>query len=368
MSKNTDTGVRVRKVSVEKNVLKGAALEVLKKLYKISELPLSTARVHIEISGVSTAVVNAIRRASMDEIVGKCLEVKVSATESGTTDPFNFDEYVASRVSLIPLRLRISRNVIDNVKMSVHAENKKMENLSVLTGDIRFSGEKISEIIFNPTTTIATVKPGQSLHIKEIAITEGTGKEHAKYQMAKNATIEHLDLEQYSTENTHPMNAKYADMCKYKKSTMIAKPKHHRLSYSVSAIGKDLTEALIPAIAACANILERLERILKCIQDSDDEKVASESTARFNVSEDKDGHLLATLIIENETHTIGHLLSTAIFETDPKISFVGYDDTALTTNIVLTMKHKKDIKSLCIAAIKNTIKTFQLIQENIVLK
>ncbi len=161
---------------------------------KLKVLEKSSDKVKIQLQGVSLSYANAIRRIALSEVPVMAIDEIVILENSSIM----YDELLAHRLGLIPLKTDLSRYVLpEDCDCDNPLGCPKCRVLLVLdagasdsTKEI-LSGELVSEdeaiIPVSPEIPIVKVAPGQKVKLEAYARL-GTGKEHAKWQ-ASNVSI-----------------------------------------------------------------------------------------------------------------------------------------------------------------------------------
>lgn len=125
------------------------------------------------VNGVSPAFINAIRRSIMQHT--PCLAIEdVTIFEN---DSVMFDEMVAHRLGLLPVKTDKTYKLGDKVKMVLEKEGA----CTVYSKDIKSTDPKIE--VLDKNIPITRLSKGQKLRIEMQAVAM-TGKEHAKWQPA----------------------------------------------------------------------------------------------------------------------------------------------------------------------------------------
>lgn len=342
----------------------------MRKIIGIDKLPLSNSYVSLEIKNIPTAYINAIRRVSIDEMTGHALKVDTQ-NNWYTTDDFMLPEFVSQRISLIPLKLNIGNDVISSVRFELIAENLTNEVMTLYSRDFKIHG-KLTEPIFNPTFKICILQPGKKIHIKDICITNGIGKDNIAFQRVRCGAYKHLDLEEYSNEELYMNNleldrtnvegTRYAtDYSGYKKSCMLTNPMHHLFTCIIPATNDDVEEIRQLFIEVCNNIKERLRYILSHIESHD----SNDQNIEFNIFQSNEGIYEGILQVTNETYTIGELLKRTIYELYPDIINIKYVIISHVYKLKMTIYYKEDISKLLIKTIKYCIQVFDNLQKQI---
>lgn len=380
--------VRVVSVSVLKIRIKGME-ENIQRIYGIDALPLSKSRVFVEFKGAPTPFANALRRVMNDEMKGKCLMVKSPDAKKSQTegkdspadgkgggrgyyssDPFAMQPFVVGRIRLIPLRAQIPPSVIKTVRFELNAENDTASIKTIFSGDIQVAAGSLQIPIFNPTFQIAELRPKEVLRIPDIRIVEGYAYQEepipgsaARFKVACLTSLEHLDLKQYPESETHDRGGSQVDNSGYVESSLTSDPQHHKVTATVPATGEDLAETVTIPVDACSNILERLRRALRIATTAESSITGDNSD--FTVSELIGGVNQGVLRIGGETHTIGKMLTRAVFDLMPDVSYVGDTRVEHENIMVLTVRHTEDIRKLVTGAIQICIDAMDALKTGI---
>lgn len=355
--------VQVVRVAVTRREMGEAARKELFRLFHLERLPLMMAKVEIEIKGVPTAVVNALRRVAVDEMPGHALQLPPDGLDTGeTTEEFMLHEFVGKRISLLPLRYRIPAEVVEGLRLGLDVSNKGTAPLYVYAGDLTISGAELTEHLFNPTTKLAFVSPGKRLVLRDIRIATGYGRDNGVFQVARRGAYTHLDIPQYTDAEMREEGGPAVDHSGYKASSMVADPRHHLLTAYIPATPADATEARAVFVDACTIVKDRLRLIKTATETPKSTEAASGKLARgiqytvVKLSAQAAGLNEGILQVPNETHTIGELLRRTVYELEPEISYVAY--VANENRLVLTIRHVGDVTELLSRAIDHAMGVF----------
>jgi DNA-directed RNA polymerase subunit D len=175
---------------------------------KLKILEKSTDSVKIQLQGVSLAYANAIRRIALSEVPVMAIDEIVILENSSII----YDELLAHRLGLIPLKTDLSRYVLPKdcdcgnplgcLKCSVSLvldSGAKESVKEILSEELISADEAIIPV--RPDIPIVKVAPGQKVKLEAYARL-GTGKEHAKWQAA-NVSI--LKCIKENTENDYTL-------------------------------------------------------------------------------------------------------------------------------------------------------------------
>lgn len=358
--------VRVISVDITRKEITSDDIPELLEIYRLTKLPLAPTHVSIEIMGVPSAVVNALRRVVLDEMPGYALKVPIDGFSTElTTECFMIPQFVNNRISLLRLRPQIPAEVIAKLRLKLDISNQNATFLNVYAGDLEVVEGSMTEPIFNPTTVIAMLQPGKRIVINGIHISTGYGRDNGVYNVACRGTYTHLDLPQHSDSEMRDANGAAVDLSGYKVSTLVANPRHHRLSAIIPATTANLSEARAVFADACAVIIARLRLIYSTIERQTSGK-ANHRGIQFNVIQLESGLNEGTLQIPGETHTIGELLRRIIYEITPEISNVMYNISSHENLLSLSVRHSEDVTDILMKAIQRSVAIFEAIQKGII--
>ena len=176
---------------------------------KIKVLEKNADRVKVQLQGIDRAYANAIRRIAISEVPCMAIDEIVVLENSSIM----YDELLAHRLGLIPLKTDLSRYVLPkDCDCKTPLGCPKCRVLLVLdveateTSKEVLSGELISEepttIPTSPKIPIVKLAPGQKIKLEAYARL-GIGKEHAKWQAANISILKSTTKE--DTENDYTL-------------------------------------------------------------------------------------------------------------------------------------------------------------------
>ena len=358
----------VASFKIDRKPLTSEDVPKLQELFGLKSLPLSPAQVEIELKGVPTATVNALRRVLIDEMPGYALKVPVDGFNTElTTDPFMLPQFVNGRISGLRLRPQISGDTISTLRLKLDIANTGASPLSVFAGDLEITAGSMPEPLFNPTAKLAVLQPGKRIVIEGIYISTGYGRDNALYNVACRAAYTHLDIPQHSDAEMRDESGVAADSSGYKISSLLANPRHHRLTAILPATGPSSAEIRAVFADACANIKERLRLISTTVERRSEAPSGgfAHRGVQYTVVKLEAGLSEGILQIPGETHTIGELLRRTVFELTPDISNVAYTIVAHENRLSFSVRHTDDATPILMRAIKHAIATFDTIQRGI---
>lgn len=354
-------GAAVTKFNV--NVRKPNATDELEELFGIGELPLSEAEATVELRGVPTAVVNALRRVVTDEMVGYALKVSENGFKAErTTELYMLPQFVNQRIELMPLLQRpAAEAAARNLRIELNMTNTSASAITVYAGDLRVVSGQISEPIFNPTFEIATLQPGKCIVIEDIIISSGRGRDNAMFQVACCTSFRHLDIPQYTDDEMRLSSGAAADLSGYKTSCLVSDPRWHELRLTLPVTGMDPKGDVRSALeGACENIRARLRLVIAALEEPSG-STAPAGSMQFTVVSLEGGLVEAVLYAPGETHTIGELMRRAIFDVAPDVSYATYSLSAHEKRMVITVRQlgvESEITAIFAEAAQMAIATF----------
>lgn len=359
----------VVRVTVARDELTAARVPALRELFGLERLPLAESRVEVEVRGVPTAAVNALRRVVTDEMPGRCLQVPAGGFDTALTDDaYLLPEFCVPRLAHVPLRPQIPADVVARLRLELDVTNPGATGLAVYTGDLRVAEGEMPEPLFNPTFKIGVLQPGRRLVIRGIRIATGLGRSDGAFLVARRAAHRHLDVPQHGERETHDAGGAAADLSGYKVSCLLADPRHHVLSATLPATTADAAEVRAVFADACAVVKERLRLAGTTIEQrapDADGGAARRAGPQFTVIRLQDDLREGILHIPGETHTIGELLRRAVCDLAPDIVFVAYAVVAHESRLTLTLRHTEDPAPILLGAVRQCLATFDALQKGI---
>jgi DNA-directed RNA polymerase subunit L len=193
--------------------------------------------------------------------------------------------------------------------------------------------------------------------MQDIEIQTGFGRDHATFNNATRTFITHLDLEQYSDSEIR--NGIASDLSGYKTSSLVANPRHHRLTVSFPATGEDPGDVRAFLAGACRAVAARLRIIANATSDNE------ARGAQYSAVALQGGLFEGTLLLPGETHTIGALMRRYVYVVDPGVSFLGYDVDEHKNWLTLTVRSASDVTATITRAAAIAIGVFATIQAGI---
>ena len=197
---------------------------------------LKPLRCSFEIHGVSTAIVNGIRRALQSEILVKAL--CFDRENFDTNDDFMLDDFVLNRIKHIPIEQTVSDSAIYNIDVINNTHQVMIVKSDSLKG---------GRVVFDDTIHIAMLQPNKYLRIKNISIVKDYGYKNSAFSVTCGQSNVPIDVE--------PLNL-------YEKtgvSSSVANPRKHRISFETNGT----MHPRVIVVSACREIISRLSDISK---------------------------------------------------------------------------------------------------------
>jgi DNA-directed RNA polymerase subunit L len=365
MARRTTERAEVVRVTLTRaEAVTAERVPALRELFGIDRLPFATTTAEIEIRGVGTAVVNALRRALTDEMEGHALQVAPGGFDTAaTTDPLMLPQFVNQRIALVPLPAQIPDEVVANLRLRLDVTNAGAGPMAAFTGDLVVVEGAMTEPLFNPTFELLFVQPGTRLVVNDIRVATGVGRDHAEFIVARRAALRHLDLPQFDERDTHDEGGAAVDASGYKVSVFLADPRHHVLSAEFPATTA-AEEARVTVANACASVRDRLRLVLSAVDRRPGEAPAAGGVQYVTVQLDS-GLNEGILQVPGETYTVGEVLCRAVHERAPDVSNVAYEIVAHENRMRFTVRHAGDVTAVLADAARHSVGVFEAIQRGV---
>lgn len=312
---------------------------------KVPPVRLVPSFVEFEISPVSNAISNAIRRTLSSEMMVSRMDANFESMQS--TDAHNIQEMIIKRLRMIPIDQSCPMDAI----FELAASNDGLQLRDVKSSEIRVvhkgseskgseskgSGAAVplKELPFNGAFTLFTLKPGKSAKITNIHMraergyTPGSGM-HA---LAVNVASVAVDLvpEPPSNGDTRSPSLR----------SSVADPRHWRISFTTNG---DMSPKRTVA-AACEDIINRVKSINDIL---------------YSITNNEDEYVLE---VPEETHTIGNLFMRTINDLYPDILAVVYSVSNIVRQCTIRVRCTEDINIVYRTTIKHLVETFTTIKD-----
>lgn len=316
-------------VTVSNIVIKDISPKVDPALDKYLPKTLFPKRIEFELSNVSNAVSNAIRRTVECEL----LVIAMFAEYADVTcdDIFIIPEMILRRLRMIPIN---QKTPIDAV-FELEAVNLTPDVRDVKSGEITITRGNLKKLPFNETFTLFTLNPGKSIKITNIGIHSAYGfvAGDGMHVLAVNAASVALDQ---TPINTYEPNGGGGI------PSRISNPREWKVSFNTN--GSMPPKSIV--VAACDSITARVQSVqdlLYSIENNGDEYV---------------------LTIHGESHTIGNLFMRTIHDMFPDIRAVTYSSSNITRTCTLRIRCDEDINTIYNTTIRHLVRLFADIKKH----
>lgn len=258
-------------------------------------------KVKFELKGLPTDFINAIRRVATDELPVYAFSVESSNIE--TSEEELIHSFLIQRIECIPIRYNIDFEDNPPVFM-IDVVNNSSENKTIYSRDIKISKGKLNETIFSGNHILATITGKKKLRVKDIVLEKNISSIQTKYNTIVQAHYNHLDIPEYSFEETHLPGGKYAHTSGYTISSAISNPKHHLFECIAVSVAQDFDVYYI-FISICNNIRDRFMYILNYLESDMTQPLVNISYISYKAT---NGQYTGILTVENETWTTVNIL------------------------------------------------------------
>lgn len=287
--------------------------------------------VYLELKGVSTAIVNAIRRSMLDEIEGKCL--KIEQADIDTDDENILWPSVQKQIEC----MRLNQEIPMNARFTLDIKNQNATPLMITSGMLVTDSDlKITP--FNSTFRIITLREGKYLKLWNIRVVSCTGT------LASNVVAcryKPLDVEMFDRGKGVSSNN--------------CNPKHFSMEFDTNGT----IDPVKLLSSACRYIYERSEKYLNELEHVDSIKT-EHSSDLFDINKTGD---VTKFIFKNDTYTICNLLSYTIYYNHPDIALCKFGVVHPTEKITAFELKAKDPRKLMIEAFEHIIKLYKDLEQ-----
>ena len=302
---------------------------------KLLPTRLTPKHIRFQVSGVSNAISNAIRRTVCTELLVSALHVEYADIK--TTDMFHIPEMIMKRISMIPvdqkcpLDATFALNVVNTTPMLIDVKSSQIRIVSAGKGTPQ--RPKLTSAPINETFTLFTLEPGQSIKIDNIGIHQDYGYQpgYGAYVVACNAVSIALDQkpkDMYGVDDPKAISVSMSD------------PRKWEIAFT--------TNGTLPpkeiVVAACNNIINRVQLVSDMLSD-----IRSSGNEYI-------------LVIEGESDTIGNLFMKSICELFPDIIAVIYKAPSHDRTCTIRIICDEDVNVVFDTAIKYIVKSFTQIR------
>lgn len=331
--------------------------EIERCFHGLKKLPISSSRVHVFIS-CDISVANGLRRELSSEMPGHALNAPIeSFIHTEESDPFMMHNFISARIGYIRLVPVISDEIKENFEMSLHVVNTSPTLLSVYSGDFKVTKSSGAKIMFNPTYKIAELQPGKCIHIDKIQIIDGTGSDHAKFNVACNASLKHLDIPEMDIKEI--LNGDAMSQSGYTIPSQLSNPKKHMVMFNLPATYGTVDEIKHVLVGALEHMRSRLNRIKASIIINQKRGLVD-----FKVNKTDDIYQ-CTLRISQETMTIGNLIRHYIYENDKTVANLSVKSGKHAEDISINIGHTIQPEALIKKAISHAVSDLEKLTSDV---
>jgi hypothetical protein len=345
--------------------------ESIYKQYPDYDPSICMAKIEFELHGINRSIGNAIRRAALDELESYCLETPSPYNciiQHKDTDTKIIDDYISINIRSIPLLYRPDRidPKIEEYTWEINVKNNTPMDQEIFSNDLKCKEKNIK--IFNQNILLCNLQPYKCLHIDNIKLSKGIGRDNAAFQVVKKSIMLDIDTEEYPYEETHLIGGSQVDNSGFKESNLMSDPTKFKFKGVINSV--DIHNKNIPDyiksiyIDACNTVVQRLKNIETALINSDNINIDLKVKKTVDVYD-------AILKIFNENQTIGILLHRMIHDTFPFASeesnvsaIYNYKQHEYLMELHIKTTHNFDIKTVLIDSIKTAYKIYdQIIKE-----
>jgi hypothetical protein len=187
----------IKEISNKKNKPMQLCVELLAKhnIDAATILPKrSKLTVSFELTNSNADIANGIRRCLIDEIPIKSFELN-EHEDLESSDPYILCDVIKKQIELLPINQEYDYT---DLEISLYKKNNNDEIIDVTTDALVFKTAKSDKItnIVGSGILLTRLRPGETITIKKISISIGTGKEnYGKFSSVSNITYKILDAE-----------------------------------------------------------------------------------------------------------------------------------------------------------------------------
>jgi hypothetical protein len=146
--------------------------------------------VSFELKDTVTEMANAIRRVLINELPSYYLDYD-EFKDLDTSDPYILCDFIKKQIEMLPLMANVNEE--KDIALELHKENKTTEIIDVTTDHfVVKKGPALDKIVTNGIT-LCRLRPGEYIHIKNIHVAVGIGKnDPGKWEPFSNVYYEPL--------------------------------------------------------------------------------------------------------------------------------------------------------------------------------
>ncbi len=286
-------------------------------------------RISFELIDTNTATANAIRRVLTSEIDILCLTFDIggSNTNSENYDPYILEDYVCSRLNMIPLSYDIDKTdeiLNNNCKYEINITNNTTELLYITSNNIKIQDNKKSLVKFFNQINIIPILTGYKLNIKNIYIKKDNS---GKITPVTNFTFKAINKIEDKTDFTK-LSSNFTTYTNY--------------YFQFDTMGVDSIKLLNHVFKILINRLKNIK-----------EKTTTDINSERYIFK-----------IANETYTIANIIVSKIYELDKNIPFVTFEQPhPLKNEIWIIVKHINP-EQIFNKSIESCIDNFSILLKN----
>ncbi len=267
---------------------------------------------------IFTALVNAVRRTILSDIETWCIDNK-QTTFFDNTSVLN-NEFIAQRLSLIPIKSDLEDIDYDSVVIECKKKNEEEEIIGVYVKDFIVKNKNTDEIIENnkifpyPGILVANLKFNQNIFFEtkliKKSVVNGGSSAHCPVCTCVHTFV--VDEEKYEADIK---DMSEVDKKAYFKERSFQTNKYHQpilYNMNIETIGQyEQTKIVLMGIEA---LKERINNFIVDLKNRDE---------RIEIHLDDVYGDIHEIIVHNETDTLGNLM-TQYFGLDENVDYSGY--------------------------------------------
>ncbi len=298
--------------------------KVSPEIAKLISFNLRPEEVHFEISGVSNAVANGIRRTICGEL--PLMRMYAEWDDFTTTDRDVVPELVLKRLKMVPINQSIPADSVFELTASNSGEiirDVKLSEIRILRGP--------KKLPFNDTATLMTLQPGASVKIKNIRMMTSYGfvNGDGMFTLGIHTTSEAMDQ--------IPINT-FEDNGGIRSSE--SNPRKWNIGFRTN--GEMPAKALVAL--ACSNLIARMTSVRMLLH---------------TITQDADMYIL---VIPGESDTIGNLLMKTSADLYPDVT-ITYSTLTIGRECTVRIIYDDDINQVLNDVITHVIDVYTTIRE-----
>jgi hypothetical protein len=268
--------------------------------------------------GINNAIANGLRRILMSEM--PALSLVIDGATWSTNDPFIINDMIISRVMLLSLTQAM---VKPGMKYALDAANDGDDPLDVYSRQLKPQQVASSSALpFFDNVVLLTLQPHCSIKFTA-TVEQGIGRDHAAYNSAFTSVAIPLDERPLSHPSTGFPSSEphlpHNDRARYVPTSMASDPHDYMLIFDTVGHGSSGSSILA---RATDNFIARMEEIRKAKYAQGQEKQRGGSSSHISL-DDLDTSTLYTIVVPDETDTVGQLFAKSAIAVFPNIGFVS---------------------------------------------